>query len=45
MREEGDKLNRAFERSRSRLIYLNIALVVEVVLASVIEIFIIVVHK
>jgi hypothetical protein len=38
MREEGEKLNWAFDRSRSRLVYLNIGLAVGLVLAGAIEI-------
>ena len=38
MSEEGEKLNRTFERSRSRLAYLNIGLAAVLVLAGVIEI-------
>jgi hypothetical protein len=42
MSEERKKLNRAFNRSRSRLAYLNIGLAVVLVLAAVIQICIIV---
>jgi type IV secretory pathway component VirB8 len=38
MSEEREKLNRAFNRSRSRLAYLNIGLAVVLVLAAVIQI-------
>jgi hypothetical protein len=38
MSEERDKLNKAFNRSRSRLAYLNIGLAVILVLAAVVQI-------
>jgi hypothetical protein len=38
MREESEKLNRAFDRSRSRFVCLNIGLAVGLVLAGAIEI-------
>jgi hypothetical protein len=38
MSEEREKLNRVFNRSRSRLAYLNIGLAAVLVLAGVIEI-------
>lgn len=38
MSEERDKLNKAFNRSRSRLAYLNIGLAVVLALAAVIQI-------
>jgi type IV secretory pathway component VirB8 len=38
MSEEREKLNKAFNRSRSRLAYLNIGLAVILVLAAVIQI-------
>jgi type IV secretory pathway component VirB8 len=38
MSEERDKLNKAFNRSRSRLAYVNIGLAVVLVLAAVIQI-------
>jgi len=38
MSEEREKLNKAFNRSRSRLSYLNIGLAAALVLAGVIEI-------
>jgi hypothetical protein len=38
MSEEREKLNRAFNRSHSRLVYLNISLAAVLVLAGVIEI-------
>jgi hypothetical protein len=41
MGEERDKLNRAFNRSRSRLAYVNIGLAVVLVLAAVTQICII----
>lgn len=40
MSEEREKLNKAFNRRRSRLAYLNIGLAVILVLAAVIHIFI-----
>jgi hypothetical protein len=45
MNEEGEKLNRAFEWSRSRLVYLNIGLAVVLVLAGAIEICIVLLHE
>jgi hypothetical protein len=45
MREEGEKLNRTFGRSRSRIVYLNISLAVVLVLAGAIEICIMLLHK
>jgi hypothetical protein len=45
MSEEGEKINRAFDRSRSRLVYLNIGLAVVLVLAGVIEICIMLLHE
>jgi len=38
MSEEREKLNQAFNRSRSRLAYLNIGLAIALVLAAVIQI-------
>jgi type IV secretory pathway component VirB8 len=38
MSEEREKLNKAFNRSRSRLAYLNIGLAIALVLAAVIQI-------
>jgi hypothetical protein len=38
MSEERDKLNKAFNRSRSRLAYVNIGLAVILMLAAVVQI-------
>ena len=38
MSEDSEKLNRSFNRSRSRLAYLNIGLAVVLVVASVVQI-------
>jgi hypothetical protein len=45
MSDEREKLNRAFDRSRSRLVYLNIGLAAVLVLAGVIEICILLLHE
>jgi hypothetical protein len=42
MSEEREKLNRAFNRSRSRLAYLNIGLAIVLLLACVLGIYIMV---